>query len=188
MGLYQKSGQRMNYPNRKTDRPGTTRRVRKDGHDYSYPGFYFVTICTSNRQHLFGQIENDSIQYSPAGEMITAVIQSVGSKFETVSLDQYVVMPNHIHILVGLSVRMQDLAGEDHLANVVKWIKNASVRRYSLGVRQGGWRRYEGDLWQKGYHDHIVRNESELDTIRRYIATNPESWEKDKFYDGRIDW
>lgn len=174
----------MAFADRKTTRPGTTRRVRMDGHDYAYPGYYFVTICTADRQRLLGQIEDGLQSYSTAGMMLQDVIAESGSRFSTVTIDSQIVMPNHIHVLIGLAIRLDDEALAENLSDVVRWIKNASHRRYGIGVKQSGWQPYQGRLWQKGFHDHIVRGEKELETLRNYIATNVERWEEDTFYEG----
>lgn len=182
------TGHYMHHPDRKSTRPGTTRRIRMEGYDYTSPGYYFITICTYDRQHLFGRIANESMQLTLVGQMLEDLIPESEQRFSTISIDSYVVMPNHIHLMVGLAVRMSDEGHVDNLSDIVRWIKDASVRRHSLGVKNHGWDTYQGRLWQKGFHDHIVRNEQELETLRRYIATNVESWEKDEFHDGFLDW
>lgn len=178
------SGPAMNYPDRKSTRPGTTRRMRLNGYDYSHPGYYFVTICTYSRQLLFGKISDGIMVLSPTGNMLENLIRQTEERFSTVTIDAFVVMPNHIHILVGLAVRTSDHPGVDNIGDVVRWIKDASVRRHSLGVKAKGWSIYHEHLWQKGFHDHIVRNEREMEQIRAYISTNVEAWEKDTFFDG----
>jgi putative transposase len=177
----------MQYTDRKITRPGTTRRGRLEGFDYSYPGYYFITICTHNRQMLFGEISNEAIILSPTGRMLHDLIRQAEDRFSTVTIEAYVVMPNHIHILIGLAIRTSDEAHVDNIVDVIRWLKDASVRRHSLGVKEHGWDSYHGHLWQKGFHDHIVRNERELEQIRVYIATNVEVWKKDKFHDGYRD-
>ena len=173
----------MPYIDRAKTRPGTTRRVRMLGHDYSSPGYYFLTVCTDKQQRLFGEIANDEMILSHAGLMLGEVIEAIESKFKSVSVDCSVVMPNHLHLLVGISVRLSDEQNSEAVGDVVRWLKNSSVRRYGVGVREQGWIPYDGRLWQKSYHDHIVRNEKELETLRAYIANNVYMWKKDKFYD-----
>ena len=173
----------MSYIDRVKSRPGTTRRGRMVGHDYSYPGYYFITMCTHERQNLFGNISNDVMAYSAAGDMIRQLIPESEQRFQNVVIDCSVVMPNHIHILLGMGVRVADEQSEETVSDVVKWVKSASVRRYGVGVKNQGWSRYEGKLWQQGFHDHIVRNDGELETLRSYVSNNIYTWEKDQFYD-----
>ena len=176
----------MSFMERAKTRPGTTRRVRMLGHDYSYPGYYFVTMCTDNRQCLFGNIYNERMTLSESGHMLCKVIEGVDSRFETVTVDCSIVMPNHIHLLIGMSVRLEDERSSDTVSDVVRWLKNSSVRRFGVGVRDAGWFPYKGRLWQTSFHDHIIRNDRELETLRSYIANNVYMWEKDKFYDGYL--
>ena len=174
----------MKIPDRRTTRPGTTRRVRLKDFHYSTPGFYFVTICTHDRQNLFGTIENELLTLSPGGNMVAEVIGECPARFASVSIDAYVVMPNHIHVLIGLAIRLDDDPGTDDLKDVVHWLKSTVHQRFRAGVQSKGWRPYQGRIWQSGFHDHIVRNEKDLETLRQYVASNVESWEKDRFYDG----
>lgn len=94
---------------------------------------------------------------------------------------------NHVHILVGLSIRLQDEPGHENLQDVMHWFKSTSHQRYRAGVKNANWRPYDRQVWQEGFHDHIVRSEIELETLRKYIATNVEMWEKDRFYEGFQD-
>lgn len=174
----------MTFIDRKVTRPGTTRRVRMDGHDYAYPGYYFVTICTHGRQMLLGHIEDGSIIRTSAGMMVESVIAESETRFSTVTIDSQIVMPNHVHVLIGLAIGLEDDALTENLSDIVRWIKNATHRRSGIGVTQAGWQPYRGKLWQKSFHDHIVRGEKELETLRNYIATNVVRWGEDAFYEG----
>ena len=108
----------MPYINRIETRPGTTRRGRMLGYRYSQPGYYFVTICTHDRQHLFGQIAELVMMLSPSGKMVHDLIPHMETRFATVSVDSYVVMPNHVHILIGLAIEM---AQEHSSATLWRW-------------------------------------------------------------------
>ena len=177
----------MSYSNSVNSRPGTTRRVRLKDYDYSTPGYYFITICTHDRHHYFGSITNDQMIHSSAGLMVNAAITECEDRFQSVSIDTHIVMPNHIHILIGLAIRLEDEPGIDNLIDVIHWIKSTTHQRYRAGVRRQRWNSYNGAVWQEGYHDHIVRNERELGEIRAYVMTNVERWDKDTFYDGIND-
>lgn len=96
-------------------------------------------------------------------------------------------MPNHVHMLVGLAVRLHDIPETDNLIDVIHWFKATVHQRFRAGVRLHGWPPYEGMVWQEGYHDHIIRNERDLETVRNYVSTNIQMWEKDTFYDGYRD-
>lgn len=119
--------------------------------------------------------------------MVVKTILELEDKFPTISLDSFAVMPNHVDLLLGLSVRLNDGPVETSLVDVIHWLKTTTHRRYRDGVRLGEMSPYDGAVWQEGYHDHIVRNERELDELRMYVSTNVERWDKDKFYDGFVD-
>ena len=178
----------MPFPNRRTDRPGTTRRLRLKDYDYSTPGYYFVTICAHDRLHYLGSIAHDVLSPTPVGSMIGKTIEDCQSRFPTVSIDSSVVMPNHVHLLIGLAIRLNDQPHADNLIDIVHWLKSTTHQRYREGIRKHGWTPYSRMVWQEGYHDHIVRNDQELETLRAYIASNVERWGEDQFYDGFVDW
>ena len=173
----------MNRPDRDKTRPGTTRRVRLKDYDYSTPGYYFITICTHDRQDLFGEIDQEQMHLSAAGEMVRDTILECSRRFKSVEIDCFVVMPNHVHILLGLAVRLDDDPGIENVKDVVQWFKSSVHQRFRSGVHHRGWPPYQQKIWQTGYHDHIVRNDRELETLRLYVAKNVESWRKDRFYD-----
>jgi REP element-mobilizing transposase RayT len=105
-------------------------------------------------------------------------------------IDAFVVMPNHIHgiiILVGAGPRACPALGQPQgvaptlsLPDVVHRFKTMTTKRYADGVEQCGWRLFPGRLWQRNYYEHIIRNEGDLDAIRRYIACNPLRWHLDR--------
>lgn len=103
--------------------------------------------------------------------------------FLGVTIDSKVVMPNHVHILVGIGTREQDPVELSSLIDVIHWYKSLTTTRYIQGVKQHGWPRFDGRLWQQGFHDHIVRNDRELDIIREYIEQNPARWKDDTWRD-----
>ncbi|MCA9833069.1 MAG: transposase [Thermomicrobiales bacterium] len=172
----------MIFPNRKAIRPGTTRRVRQRGYNYSAAGYYFVTICTHERHSYFGVIENGEMTQSPAGAMVHDAIASIPDFHANTTIDAFVVMPNHVHILIGLAVRIEDIADETNLIDIVQWLKTTTHRRFGDGVKRLGWKPYSGKVWQSSFHDHIVRNERELGILRDYVANNVYRWGEDEFY------
>lgn len=169
-------------PSHPDPRPNTTRRVRLKGFDYRTPGYYFITICEKDRRNLFSRVSNQSLSYSPAGHMLVGATHEISFRFRNTELDTYIVMPNHVHLLLG--VNLKDLLQEqDSLIDAVGWWKTVTTKRYIEGVNLLGWPRFDGKLWQEGYHDRIVRDQRELDYIRHYIEQNPVRWEEDTFYE-----
>ena len=159
---------------------------RLKGFDYSTPSAYFVTICTKDRQCLLGSIVGAAISRPPSlvptqvGKVVDAAIQAIPAHYPTVHVDKYVVMPNHVHLLLMFSppadgrliAAPTSAVGSDapSLSQVVGHMKRVVSR--TLGT----------SLWQKSFHDHIIRNEREYRIIWEYIDTNPLRWTEDCFY------
>jgi putative transposase len=141
--------------------------------DYSQAGYYFVTICT---QHKHPYFVNEDIS-----RMITTTWYALNKKYPCIVLDQFIVMPNHIHgiIIVGADpcVRPQS-EGATHgspptLGEMIRWFKTMTTNYYIRGIHQYNWPPFSGKLWQRNYYDHIIRNEKSLLEIRAYINNNP---------------
>lgn len=161
----------------RNDRTHLTSRHRLRDFDYTLPGYYFLTFATHKFQRLFGVIEGGVMQEFPAGEMMHTVLSSVEPAFTTITVDSYVVMPNHIHMLL-----YQNLANEGSSpSDVVRWIKGNSLAQFRQGVKEHGWKSFDGKLWNDGFHDEILRTETQLENVRRYIVENPQRWDEDEF-------
>jgi REP element-mobilizing transposase RayT len=155
--------------------PPVRKPTRAPGFDYREPGPYFVTICEHRRISRFGVIVDEDMQPNASGEMILSAWRSLPTTFPTATLDAFVLMPNHFHALIMLSA--EDVETNPSLSAIVQWFKTVTTKRYIQGMRKHGWRSFDGHLWQGSFHDRIVRNERELDRIRRYIDGNPAMWE-----------
>jgi putative transposase len=158
--------------------------MRLTGYDYSQAGAYFMTVCTQHRECLFGNVIDGVMVLNEAGRMVIDWYFEIESKYPVVYCDDYVVMPNHIHFVlfnVGDDLRVvpQFLAGEhtgSPLPTIIQWFKTMTTNAYIRGIKNQGWKPFNGKLWQRGYYDHIVRNEADLDRIREYIFNNPAQW------------
>ena len=143
--------------------------------NYGAAGYYFVTICTHNRFCLF-----DSADFRQIAESMWQKIPSFKSA-TTVRLDEWIVMPNHIHglivIVAGFSVDMPrpDKTISGTLGSLVGTYKAAVTRRINNQRQTTG-----AKVWQRGYYDRIIRNERELNAVRHYIALNPQRWAEDR--------
>jgi REP element-mobilizing transposase RayT len=151
---------------------------RLKGYDYTQKGAYFVTICTHQRQPLFGKIITDGLmQLSSAGEIAFARWDALPEHHSSVQLDAFVVMPNHVHgILLLMGSEHSESATE--LGRVIGAYKSGVTRRIREALHIP-----DMIVWQGRYHDHIIRNERGLNTIRQYIHNNPKLWSHDVFYD-----
>ncbi len=143
-------------------------------HDYTSAATYFVTICTYDRLCWFGDVVGGRCVLSRAGDIVDAIWRSLPDRFDQVSLDSHVVMPNHVHGLLTFK------SGEHSLGHVVRTFKGASSRL----IRAGG---DESFGWHRNYHEHIVQDDASLIRICQYIQNNPQSWEEDVFHPIRED-
>jgi putative transposase len=173
------------------------RSLRLKGYDYSQSGAYFVTVCTENREPLLGTIVDGEMRPSPVGEVSGRLWGEIPHHFSDVQLDEFVIMPNHLHGVIILWSDKEDQnldfpTRRDVQLNVPtkgyfseispkKNTLSVIIRTYKAAVttwcRQNG---FTGFQWQAGFYDHIIRNEKSLNRIRAYIATNPQRWELDR--------
>jgi len=179
--------------------------------DYSSDGAYFITICTKDREHFFGEIVDGKMQFSENGKMAGEFWEGIETKHDFVILDEWVVMPNHIHGIIFIQKNMDMLIAQtttintrrdtplaclydnvDNMAHpylLTRQRKFGQLPKKSIAsminhfkgaikkwANANGWRDF---CWQKNYHDHIIRNEKELNRIREYIFNNPLNWELD---------
>ena len=148
--------------------------IRLRNYDYSLPGDYFVTIVTQSRRCLFGKVADDGLCLNEAGLLIEECYKEIGTVNEGVESLDHVVMPNHFHCIIRLH------SGSHSLSEIVRVLKSKTTVGYIHGVRQKGWKPFDGQLWQKGFYEHVIRRERVFDYIRNYIFQNPERWYYDK--------
>lgn len=156
--------------------------IRLQGFDYSQPGAYFVTICTQNRKCLFGEIADGKMRLSAIGRIAAEQWNAIPQRFPNVELDEFVVMPNHIHGILMITVGAlptvvgAPLAGAPTVGDIVGAYKSLCVHNGLKWIKQNHPGRILGKLWQRNYWEHIIRNEHELNRIRKYIHNNPTQW------------
>lgn len=147
---------------------------RLTGYDYSQPGCYFVTICSRDREHLFGCVVGADVLIGPHVQLseIGAIVEQTISQIP--SVDKYIVMPNHVHILLRLPVANNGPMGTSAPTQSVPWIVRYLKRTVTMACGK--------TVWQRGYHDHIIRSEADYLRIWDYIDTNPAKWREDCYY------
>ena len=192
------------YPKRKP--------IRLKEYNYSQPGYYYVTICTYNRSLLFGEIINNYKEPNPvivgSQRAVTANVTVTGSdkipkininqygqiareEWENtqwlrnnVKLDEFVIMPNHIHgiiILHDTGTARCDRTGYNKglfagsLSVIIRSFKSAVTKRINE-LRQTT----TPTIWQRSFYDHVIRIDSSLQNIREYIRNNPTTWAADE--------
>ena len=168
---------------------------RKKGHDYGFPGFYFVTICTQHRACLLGKVDDGVMYANDAGQMVERVWLELCDRFDRIQLDAFVVMPNHVHgiirlvdpvgeIVVGMPTIGAPTRGVPvmGLGDVVGAFKSITTHEYAIEVHAHRWPPFDKRLWQRNYYERIVRDDNALQNIRRYIVNNPSKWQQDKLH------
>jgi REP element-mobilizing transposase RayT len=168
------------------------RSIRLKNYDYSKSGAYFITICTKNRQCLFGEIVNGEMILNDGGKIVEKCWIDIPEHFPNAILDEFIIMPNHIHGIIILNELDFDNVGANMVldagANNYSPPQNdrphgttrtigSIIRGFKIGVTK--WFRQNSNIktvWQRNYYDHIIRNEIELIKIRKYIINNPKNW------------
>lgn len=164
---------------------------RKPGHDYSQPGVYFITICTQNMTHLFGEVVDDKMVLNEAGKMINQIWRDLQVRYPTIELDEFIIMPNHLHgiIMTNLVVRAGHRARtpktetnppkHPSIIDIIHSFKSYTTHMYMQGVHKNNWEPFLWKMWQRNFYDHIVEDMNGLEKIRTYIRNNPKEWGKD---------
>jgi len=174
--------------------------VRLQGYDYSSPGYYFITICTNQKEYVFGDVTTGEMHMNEYGVVASDYWKRIDTRYPNTILHEHIVMPNHVHGIIEI-VNANPFVGAIH-ESPLQWNINPELyckdRRKMLIPKIIGWykmntakhinqiRKTPGTkIWQRGYYDHIIRNEESLFHIREYIKTNPMNWNKDRFYQNR---
>jgi len=152
----------MDLPNRKSP--------RIPNYDYSLPNYYFVTICTHNKKCYFGT----SSFLNEFGKIAEECILNISKRYPGVLVDKYVIMPNHIHVILIFDER-KDHSNSANLSHVIGQYK-MSVTKLIHNLNP------EITVWQRSFHDHVIRNSHSYEKIWKYIDDNPRKWEEDCFY------
>ena len=161
--------------------------LRFKNYDYSEYGAYFITICTDNRRKILSKIADIDLetvgegfslpQLTQYGKMVDKWIKLIPEKYPNISVDYYVIMPNHIHLL--LSVIKED-GREDPsptVGMVIGWLK------YNATKEINQLRKVTNEkIFQRSFYDHIVRNKTDYEEISKYIYENPLKWQFDELY------
>jgi REP element-mobilizing transposase RayT len=151
--------------------------LRLKGYDYHRDGWYFVTVCVLGRTHLLGEIDEVGMHLSAAGKMVQEIWDQIPARFPQVELDERVVMPNHLHGILVLTNGHGVI--ERALGDIIGAFKSISTDAYIPGVRQQGWQRFDGRLWQRNDYEHVIRDGQSLRRIQEYIRGNPQGWGDD---------
>ena len=158
-------------------------------YDYSTNGAYFVTVCTQNRKQVLsniivgtGVLDCPKIQLLNYGKIADKYIRQLNNFYDNISVDNYVIMPDHIHLLLMIQ---NGQSGTPVPTDVNLKIDNANsqVAKFISTFKRFCNKEYGGNIWQARYYDHVIRNKNDYNEIWEYIENNPAKWIKEKFYE-----
>jgi len=168
--------------------------IRFQNYNYSNKGMYFITICVQNHECLFGIIQNNIMTLNNIGKIVENEILKTSQLRKNVYIDKYVVMPNHIHMIIDIqsaeissyaNSKIKTLSTQQKskllLPKIIQQYKSATVRR----VKEYNNLEIYGKQylhWQRNYHDHLIRNKTEHLQISSYISHNPYNWVQDNLH------
>ena len=148
--------------------------ARAPWHSYN-SGVYFITICTNNKQHYFGEIFNDEMHLNLLGQYTAQCIDAIPQLHPDFDIYLYTIMPNHLHLVIATHLlQLIEKGSRMGLARVIQSFKR-TVTMYAKANNIEF-------AWQTRFHDRIVRNKTELDNIMQYVATNVERWVRNSMH------
>ena len=176
--------------------------LRLDNYNYSWTGAYFITICSYKKESLFGKIDDYSMQLNSFGKIVQGCWDQIPGKYKNIKLGDFVIMPNHIHGIIWIVGAIHE-SPETKQTIHKSPCKNGVIRELPLRVERrkmllskiigrfkmnsskliNNIRNSAGEhIWQRGYYDHIIRNDKDLNNTKQYIQTNPQNWQTDNNY------
>jgi putative transposase len=172
------------------------RSIRLKGYDYTQAGWYFITLCIKNREMLFGAVVNGEMVLNEWGKIAEIEWQKTEEIRKNIVIDLYVIMPNHLHGIIGIvedkdrSVRANSYSPQRDqfqphgfrspsktIGAIIRGYKVAVTKKINISRNTPGL-----PIWQRNYYERVIRDEPELNRIRKYIIENPSKWEYDKYY------
>ena len=161
------------------------RSVRLKGYDYPSEGLYFITICTQNKQCVFGHISNDEMYLNELGQMVQEEWQNTMSvRKDEVELHDFIVMPNHIHAIIEICPQSShsSQSADSGVCDTPLRSPSKTVGAVVRGFKGATTKRAGVSIWQRNYYEHIIRGPESYGMIANYIQTNPMRWDIDQFY------
>lgn len=154
--------------------------TRLKNYDYSTTGAYFITVCTQDRKEILSTIVGEGSalpELTTYGEITDRIINEIPDKYQNVSVDHYVIMPNHIHLILSIRKESGRADPSPTATSVIGWLKYRTTKeilQINGNINQ--------KIFQRSFYDHIIRNRDDYDMIARYIHDNPMKWKYDRFY------
>lgn len=161
------------------------RSIRLKDYDYSSENLYFITICSNQRECLFGRIIENNVILNDCGEIIKKWYFEIENKYSNIICLDYVIMPNHIHFIIRIidyitnnDNKSQTLAD---VGSVVQWFKTMITNEYIRNVYENNWKPFDKRLFQRNYYETIIRDPRFYNLFSNYIKDNPSNWDNDKY-------
>jgi REP element-mobilizing transposase RayT len=191
------------------------RSIRLQGYDYSQNGAYYVTLCTQNRECLFGEIVNGEMILNEYGKMVEQCWNNLSNHYDNIELDAYVIMPNHFHGIILITDTVDNVGAIHELPlhelplhesplqlplhespiqspqQRRKMLLPKIVGRFKMNSAKqiNQMRNTPGiSVWQRNYYEHIIRNDKSLENIRNYIINNPSEWYYDDYNPKKVKY
>ena len=156
----------------------TRKQIRLKDYDYSQSGYYYVTICTQNREYIFGDISNVAMILNQYGDVAKNSWLDLPNHHKNTQLDAFVIMPNHIHGIIiknkPVGNRPACSVNKNNNLSVIIGSYKSTVTKQINRIDKPAFQ------WQKSFHDHIIRTTNSLNNIREYIVNNPLTWNNDE--------
>ena len=152
--------------------------IRLKNYDYSSNGSYFITVCTEKKRCILGRTVGQglcSCQLTDIGKIVESEIDNIEKRFSGVFIDNYIVMPNHIHLLISLE--RQEQSPCPTVGEIICTLKSITTRKANVVENKKGRK-----IWQARYYDHVVRNSDDYENIWNYIEYNTAKWNEDRFF------
>ena len=177
----------------------TRKKIRLQNYDYSETGAYFITICTNKRRKILSKIvgvdvpDDPRVELTAYGKIADKYINQLNNFYANISVEQYVIMPNHIHMILFVGDGGSSRTSTPTDENIC--VGNGSSRTSTPTVRQHSavpafvstFKRFCNkeigqNIWQRYYYDHVIRNKCDFEEISKYIYENPLKWQFDSLY------
>ena len=156
--------------------------TRLKNFDYNHVGAYFITICTEDRQQILSRIvgvdvlgDPKNVELLPCGVIADKYINQLNDFYDNLTVDSYIIMPNHIHLL--LSVHND---GSPRTSTPTK--QTSTISHFVSTFKRFYSKEHGGNIWQRGFYDHVIRGQEDYEEIAKYICENPMRWYYDELY------
>ncbi|WP_439290922.1 transposase [Lonepinella koalarum] len=155
--------------------------IRLQHYNYAAAGSYFITICCFENQPIFGKIINGEMILNENGKIAQQEWLNTVNKRKGIEIDEFIIMPNHMHGILNFINELSEFddmikprfnSPKNNLGSIIRGYKSSVSSKIGLGY----------SVWQRNYHEHIIRNEQSYNQIEEYIICNPIFWKKDCFY------